>query len=327
MPRVLVTPPQFQNPERPYYQNLVRAGFEVVFARELLTAVSRPELIAALQGIDAVLTSTEGYTREVLAATRMRVVARAGVGFDSVDIAAATELGIVVTITPGAVERSVAEQTLASILAIYRDVIGRDREVREGKWLRTSRPRLAGKTLGLVGLGRIGRTLAPLARAVGLNVIAFDPCADAAFAAENSIGLVGLEQLFRTADIVSLHCPATAETTNLINAERLGWMKPDAVLINLGRGPLVDEDALVAAMKRGHLLGAALDVFKQEPLPANSPLLTVPNLIVSPHTGGLDYQSEEDMSSFAAQNIIDLYQGRWPERSIITSGLKGKWKW
>jgi len=327
MPRVLITPPQFQDPNRTYYKRLIAAGFEVRFASKPLTGADTKTLLRELEGIDGVLASTEPYTRDVLSQAKLRGIARAGVGYDSVDVPAASDHGVVVTITPGAVDVSVAEHTLALVLGFFRDVIGRDREVRSGQWTRAARPRLAGKTHGIVGLGRIGKSLVPRLQGLGLSVVAHDPFADAVWAASQKVQLLASDDLFRTADVISLHCPCTAETTNLICDRTLKLMKPDAVLVNMGRGGLVDEDALAAAMRGGHLFGAALDVFKVEPLPTTSPLLGIPNLLLATHTGGLDFQSEEDMSCFAAQNLIDLQAGRWPEASIINRQLKNGWKW
>jgi phosphoglycerate dehydrogenase-like enzyme len=186
---------------------------------------------------------------------------------------------------------------------------------------------MAGKTFGLVGLGRIGRAVVPKVRALGMTVIACDPCADPQFAAANQVRLCGLAELIATADVVSLHSPCTPETTHLINAQTLAQMKPTAILINTARGPLVDEDALATALHAGHLFGAALDVFKVEPLPLTSPLLNAPRVLLCSHMGGLDEDSTRDASSLAAQCIVDLYQGRWPGPCVVNKELEGQWKW
>ena len=191
-------------------------------------------------------------------------------GYDVVDVAAATRHKIAVTITPGTNEDSVAEQALALIFGVFRKVPLRDRDVRGGAFRRSVGGRLMGKTLGLVGLGRIGRALAWRAIGLGLNVIACDPCADAAYCDEHRISLCDLEKLLATADIVSLHLPGTAETKHIINARTLALMKPTAVLINTARGLLVDEAALVEALSRGTIAAAGLDVFEREPLPGDS---------------------------------------------------------
>lgn len=327
MPRVLIAPAVFQNPAAPFFQAMRDAGLELVFPPNDRHSQDSQALIQLLQGIDATMASTEKYTPEVIAKTNLRVIARTGVGYDSVDVPAATAANVAVTITPGAVDVSVAEHTLALILGVYRDVVGRDREVRAGKWSRKSLPRIAGKTLAIVGMGRIGRAVVPRAQGLGLNVIAHDPFPHHEFAAAHNVRMGTLDEVLSEADIVSLHMPCTPETTNLINARTLGLMKPDAVLVNTGRGGLVDEDALFTAMRDGHLFGAALDVFKQEPLPTESRLLELPNVLLATHTAGLDDQSMIDMPRIAAECIANLYLGQWPEHCVINRELGPDWKW
>jgi len=327
MPRVLVTPPMLQVGEWPYRAVLQQAGLEIVYPREN-AAVQRAEgLLAALEGCQAVLASVEEYTPDVLAAAKLRVVARVGVGYDAVHVPAATASGTLVTITPGTNEHSVAEQTIAMLTGIYRGYPTRDLIVRKGFWERKSLPRLWGKTLGLVGLGRIGKAVVPRAQGLGLKVIAYDPFPDTNFAAASNVTLVSLDELFAQADAVSLHLPATAETTDLINARTLKLMKPGSVLLNTSRGALVDEDALLAALRSGHLLGAGLDVFKTEPLPADSPFRGLENVLLSPHTGGLDIQSIIDMSTLAAHCVAELFLGRWPDGCVVNAELRAGWKW
>jgi D-3-phosphoglycerate dehydrogenase len=326
MPRVLITPTQFRNADAPYFASLKAAGLELQFA-PLTFARDTDSMLRMLDGVDAILASTEPYTPEILSRTKVRVIARCGVGFDSVDIPAATANNILVTITPGAVEASVAEHTIALVYAVFRDVVGRDREVRSGKWSRRGFPRLAGKTLGVIGLGRIGRAVAELAQANGLQVIGHDPQPNVAHCQARGIRVLPLDELLATSDIVSLHMPNMASTRNMIDERALKLMQPTAVLINLGRGGLVDEAALYHAMRAGHLSGAALDVFAIEPLPTDSPLLELPNLVLSTHTGGLDHQSEIDMPRIAAENVAKLFHGEWPEGCVVNSELRGKWKW
>ena len=328
MPRVLVTPPQYIPGEWAYRAVLNQAGFEIVYPEAGSVLSDSSQLLKQLEGIDAVLASVEPYSRPVLEQAGLRVVARSGVGFDAVDVDAATEMGTVVTTTPGTNEHSVAETASALITGVYRGLPLRDQKVRTGQWKnRVSYPRLSGKTLGLLGLGRIGKAMVPRAQGLGLTVIAFDPYADQAFAAAHHVKICGLDELLAAADIVSLHLPATAETENLINRETLAKMKAGSVLINTARGALVDEDALCEALSSRHLLGAGLDVFKQEPLPLESPLLELDNLLTSPHTGGMDDDSLEAMSTLAAQCIVDLYQGRWPEPCVVNKSLAPGWKW
>lgn len=326
MPRVLVTPhPLHQTPGR-YSEILESAGFEIVYPPAGQSLADNAALLAR-GGFDALLASVEPLTRDVLAASKIRAVARMGVGFDSIDIPAATELGIAVTITPGTLEESVAEHTVALMLGVYRDLVRRDRHVRAGTWIRKAWPRLAGKTLGLVGLGRIGKAVVRRAQGLGMTVVAHDPFPDVAFAETNGVKLLPLDALLSTADVVSLHLPTTRETVDLINARTLARMKRGSVLINTARGAMVDEGALVEALRSGHLLGAGLDVFKEEPLPTTSPLLELDNVLVCEHMGGLDEQSQEAMANLAAQCLVDLCQGRWPERCVVNRELGPQWKW
>lgn len=327
MPKVLVCPLVLHGVRGPYFDVLEQAGLEVVFPAPG-EPLGKPEvLIRRLQGISAVLASVEPYSPEVLSASHLRVIARMGVGYDAIDVAAATAANVAVTYAPGTNDVSVAELTLALILGVFRGFPARYHEVTKGTWRRKALPRLAGKTLGLVGLGRIGKAVAPRAQGLGLKVIAYDPYPDRAYAAERGVSLVTFEQLLEQSDIVSLHLPGTRETRDLIDAQALAKMKPGSVLINTARGALVDEDALVESLQKGHLAGAGLDVFKSEPLPLDSPLLQLDNVLLSPHMGGLDLESEIAMSTLAAQCIADLYRGRWPEGCVVNPELKPGWKW
>jgi phosphoglycerate dehydrogenase-like enzyme len=160
-----------------------------------------------------------------------------------------------------------------------------------------------------------------------MRVVAFDPFADQEAASRQNVTLMSLSELLQTADVVSLHTTTTLETTNMINRQTLAQMRPGSILINAGRGALVDEDALCEALDRGHLFGAALDVFKTEPLPLNSPLLKHDNVLLCTHMGGLDWESTSAMSNLAAQCIVDLYRGRWPEACVVNRDLRDRYKW
>ena len=209
-PRVLITPPTLDRHAGPYYDVLTAAGCEVIYP-SLEAELMRPEvLVEHLQGIDAVLCSVEPYSRDVLKRSNLRCVARVGVGYDSVDVAAATDFGVPVCITPGTNENSVAEQAFALIFSVFREIAVRDGEIRAGVWRRNSVRRLAGNTLGLVGLGRIGKAMIPRAHGLGLKVVAYDPYADKSFAATHDVRLCSFEELLAVSDVVSLHMPSTA---------------------------------------------------------------------------------------------------------------------
>jgi len=327
MVRVLLTPDRLHD-RAPIAQRMLQsAGFEAVYPPPGASPRNAEELVEMLGGIDAVIAGMEVYSEDVLGRTELRVVSRAGVGYDSIDVAAATNRGIVVTITPGATDVSVAEHTLALMLAVFRSVLPRHRDVHAGNWNRASVPRLAGKTLGIIGLGRIGKALAPRATALGLTVIATDPVRDDAFAAQHGIEYCSFDELLARSDIVSLHAPKTPQTVDMIDRDALAGMKSGAVLLNTARGALVDETALCEALVDGRLLGAALDVFRTEPLPAESPLLNRDDVVLSPHIAGLDLQSQEQMAQMAAQNLIDLHKGRWPEPCVVNGELRDGWRW
>ncbi|HEX3870848.1 MAG TPA: phosphoglycerate dehydrogenase [Pirellulales bacterium] len=327
MPRILVTPPIFKGASTACRDVFDAAGFEVVYPESDPTKMTRPQLVAQLQGIDAVVAGIEVYDETIFAGTKLHAIARGGVGYDAIDVPAATRHGVPICITPGTNEHSVAEHAIALILACFRDIAARDREVRQGRWRRNPLRRLAGNTLGLVGLGRIGRAIVPRAQGLGLTVIAHDPLADARFAADNNITLCSFDELLERSDIVSLHIPCTADTTDLMNARSLSRMKPRSVLINTARGGLVDEEALLVALTKGPLFAAGLDVFKVEPPPADHPLLKLDNVVIAPHTGGLDRDAVDAMGQLAAECIVRLSRGDWPAGCVVNDELRAAYRW
>lgn len=325
MPTVVVTASHFFATDWPYYDLLRQAGFDVRFA-DLSQSVWDPDrLVEVVQDADAVICSTEPYSPAVLDRIQARVLSRVGVGYDSIDVPAATARNVAVCRTPGAVHNSVVEQTIGMIFAMYRDVEKRNRQVRAGLWDRTPGPRIAGKTLGVIGYGVIGKEVARAAQLIGMTVIAYDPFP--AVGGPDGVEMVPLAEIWNRADVVSLHAPCTPETERIINAESLAKMKDDALLINTSRGGLVNEAELAVAMKAGKLRGAALDVLEEEPAGENHPLFEVENIYFAPHMAGLDDQSLLDMSNMAAQNVIDLYEGRWPAASIVNGASLSGWKW
>jgi len=324
MPTCCVTASHFHSKEQEYYGILTSAGFEVRFVDPDVFDLSQaPILIDQLDDCQAVLCSTEPYTAEVLAKSKLRVVSRAGVGFDSVDLNGATLANIVVTRTPGVLHESAAEHTLATIFAIYRNVVQRDKDVRAGKWDRVCWPRLKGKTLGILGLGIIGACVAEKGMALGMNVIAHDPVASEI----ERVGRVSLDELWANSDIISLHAPCVPATEKIINRQTIAKMKRSAVLINTSRGGLVNEADLFDALQEKRILAAGLDVFQQEPPAADNPLFSLPNILLSPHMAGMDLDSERDMASLAAQNIVDLYCGKFPRNNIVNQDVVADWKW
>jgi phosphoglycerate dehydrogenase-like enzyme len=324
-PKVLFGPAPMRDIPHCYEPVLHDAGFEVVYppaARQM----TEGELSALLPGCVASLAGSEPYTRRVIEAAvkaGLRVIARAGVGYDAVDVRAATDHGVVVMYAPGSNHEAVAEHALLLMLALAKSLLMQHRETAAGNWPRKAQHPLREKTLGVVGLGRTGRATAIRAQAFRMNVVACDPFVDGEFAKRHSIPLVTLDEVLAWSDYVSLHVPLTPETRHLIRADTLAKMKPTATLINTSRGEVVNEADLYAALVVRGLQAAGLDVFEHEPL-RNSPLQTLDNVLLTAHTAGVDFRSREDMVNFAARGIADLFAGRWPSEWIVNPEVRGK---
>ena len=327
MPNVLIGSAPIRNRPGPFRDLLHDAGFRTVDpdCGEILTEAA---VRASLPSCEAIIAGGEPLPADLIAiAPGLRVIARTGVGFDSVDVAAATARRIAVTITPGTNEESVAEHAFALLLGVSRRIALNDRLIRSGSWDRTLVIPLRGKTLGLLGLGRIGRAMVPRARAFGMSVIACDPLPNPGFDAEHGLRRCDLDALLAEADVLSLHVPLTPSTRNLLDADALERMKPGSIVINTARGGIIDESALVAALRRGHLAGAGLDVFAVEPPPDDHPLLSLPNVVASPHLGGIDTLAMSDMATLAARCIVDLQAGRWPSACVVNPEIAEGWRW
>jgi len=289
---------------------LRRAGLEV----DVRVGLKPEELEAAIGDYDAIaVRSASKVTARVLEkAHRLKVVGRAGVGVDNVDLEAATRRGVVVMNTPGGSSVTVAELALAMMLALSRHIVPATASVKAGKWekKRFQGHELAGKTLGVVGIGNIGSVVVDRARAMKMQVIAYDPFISPESAAELGVELVMLEDLWRRADVVSLHVPLTDKTRNLVNGETLARMKRGALLVNCARGGLVDEKALAASLASGHLGGAALDVFEKEPASPDNPLLALDRFICTPHLGASTEEAQAAVAvAIAEQLAAYLTQG------------------
>ncbi len=277
---------------------------------------SREELLARVSGMDGLVTLlSDPISAAVMdgAGPQLKVISQYAVGFDNIDIPAATARGIRVGHTPGILTDATADFAFALLMSAARRVVEADRHTREGKW-KTWGPSIllgsdfVGATLGLVGFGRIGRAMAKRASGFDMRVIYYDPTAqpDPAVQAEP---VDSLEDLLRQSDFVSLHTPLTAQTRGMINAQTLGMMKPNAVLVNTSRGQVIDQPALYAALQNGRIFAAALDVTDPEPLPLDSPLLTLPNLIIAPHIASASTRTREQMAVLTAENLIAGLKG------------------
>ncbi|MEN2999175.1 MAG: glyoxylate reductase [Acidilobaceae archaeon] len=289
-------------------------------------------LLRKAREVDAFLSLlTDRIDCNLLSSSRLRIVAQYAVGFDNIDVKCATEHGIYVTNTPGVLTEATAEHTWALILAIARRIVESDHFVRWGEWWRLSTAwhplmllgtELEGKTLGIVGLGRIGSRVAEIAKAFRMRVLYYD--AERRRELEEKLGLEykELDELLSTSDIVTLHTPLTPETRYLVNEERLRKMKRSALLINTARGAVVDTNALVKALREGWIAGAALDVFEREPLEPNHPLTALKNVVLTPHTASATAETRRKMAELAAENLIAFSEGREPPTLVNREVLK-----
>ena len=316
--------------EARYVKVLEEAGFEVIYPDDptFSRGKSEEETIAQLQKCNAVLAGGPIITESVMAACpELRVVARSGVGYDRVDIPGATKHNVAVCITPNANHDSVAEHALMLMFGVAKGVLQNDEHSRAGRWPQSETLPIRGTTLGIIGLGRIGRSLAVRAVAMGMKVIAYELYPNNDFIAQHGIELVDQDDLLSRSDYVSVHCPVTEQTKGLINADFLGKMKPGSVLINTARGALQVETDLYDALTSGHLYGAGLDVYEQEPPSADNPLFTLPNVVFSPHIGSGDHLSRLMMGVEAAECIASLRHGNWPEGAVVNNEIKDGWTW
>lgn len=308
--RVLVAVPILAG-ERELLAGLQRAGYELVF-NELGRALTEDELVQRLSGVVATVAGIEPYTERVFrAAPELRCIARFGVGYDRIDLEAARRHGVTVVMAFGSNHEAVADHALALMAALAHRVIAYDRRVRAGEWGTLRHRGLHGAVVGIVGFGRIGRALARRCRGFASRILVADPVVEADTVRHLGCEPVALETLLREADFVSLHCPLGPDTLHLIDARRLSLMRPSAYLVNTARGALVDEAALVEALREGRIAGAGLDVFETEP-PAGSPLLALDNVVLSPHVAGLSEDAIRRMAAMCVDNILHVLRGEDP---------------
>jgi D-3-phosphoglycerate dehydrogenase len=300
----------------PYVKQFEEAGFDVS-VNPRARPYTEEGLIAALPGVFATVAADEPYTDRVFRAAKdLRVVARWGVGYDNVDVPAATRHGVVIAMAFGANHEAVADGTLALMGALGENLLQHHLRVKDGGWGADPHPGLWRSTVGIVGLGRIGKVVARRCRGFEMRILAYDAVQDQGFADAHDITFVPLEVLLREADFVTLHAPHVAETENLITRERLALMKPTAFLINTARGPLVDEEALYEALKSRRIAGAGLDTFRREP-PIRSPLLTLDNVVLSPHSLGNSLKAQTMMGERCLKAIMAVARGGSPEPEYV----------
>ena len=312
---------------QPEQEVLARVDARLVLAK----TGSEAELLELAPEAEAILTNWAKVPASVVrAAPRLQVIGRYGIGVDNIAVDEATRLGIPVTNVPAYCLDEVSEHALALLLACARKVVQYNAGAHAGEWSAMSQAplfRINGKTLGLVGFGKIARRLAPLAHALGLCILVYDPYAAADVVAGLGCAQVGLDELLSRADFVSIHCPLTEQTRGMIDAQRLRLMKPGAYLINTSRGAVVDQGALAQAVAQGTIAGAALDVFSPEPLPGNHPLYQMPNVILTPHVSFYSEESVRELEAQAAENVAAIFSGRRPASVVNPEVLElPRWK-
>ena len=300
MNALVISTSSFDIDNNPPIQHLLQQGMQIITNphRRKLTEDEIIELLSG--GAIGLIAGIEPLTERVFqSAKNLKVISRCGAGLDSVDLVAARNHGITVLNTPEAPAQAVAELTMGFILSLLRQISQIDQSVRQGEWPRTQGRLLAAQTVGIIGLGHIGRRVARLCQAFEANVIVHDPYANQV---PTGVALMPLEQLLATADIITLHLPYAPDTHHLLNARAFATMKPEAIVINAARGGLVDENALAEALQTGKLSAAALDVFEQEPY--HGPLIECSNIILTSHVGSLARESRQRMEVEAAENLL-----------------------
>jgi len=310
--RILLTTTSFQDTPGSHHELLAAQDYEIVRERGPLPESRMLELAGEF---DAFLCGDDAITRAVLEKSlpRLKVVSKYGIGLDKVDVKAATDLKVPVTYCPGVNHTTVAEHTFGLLFALYRHIVTECDHVKRGEWKRITGREAMGKTIGIAGLGRIGKEVAVRARAFGMTVLGFDLYWDEAFAAQHGIERVAdIDTLIGRSDILSLHTNLTPETRHLINADRLRLFKKEAVILNCARGELVDSAALAAALNEGRIGGYGADVLDEEPPPADHVLLSAKNTVFTPHIGSRTYESVLRQATMAVRNLIAVLAGEKP---------------
>ena len=309
--KLLVTPTSFLKPANADAKVKLEAFADSIVYNDLGTPLQGEELLSRLDGVDGYIAGLDYITADVVKQmpSSLKVISRYGAGVDRVDITACKERGIIVTNTPGANATAVCEMAFGLMLCAARNIPALHKAVEAGEWPRANGMELSGKTLGIVGLGAIGKRLALRAKAFEMDVIAFDPYFDEAFGKQQGVTRVELDDLFKAADVVSLHVPLSDATRHMASAERIKSMRQGGILINTARGGLIDEDAAADAVKSGHLRGLGLDAFEQEPL-VDSPLKGLPGVVFTPHAAGHTAQAISRMGMMAVDNAIQVLSGQ-----------------
>ena len=311
-PRILVTTTSFQDTPGRHHEMLADTGWEIIKERGPLSEV---DTLAAVGAIDGYICGDDVITRAVLerACPRLKVLSKYGIGVDKIDVDAATEMGLPLLFTPGVNHTTVAEHTFLLLLAIEKHLLFHADSTRQGGWKRKTGREIAGKTIGIVGMGRIGKEVAKRAKAFGMTVIGYDVYWDESFAGEHQIERVNdFHDLFPRVDYLSLHTNLTPDTRELIRNETIKLLKDDAVILNCARGEIVNTNDVAKALQSGALRGYGTDVLDEEPPAADHPLTKLPNCLVTPHIGSRTLESVQRQAVAAVTNLVQAMRGEPP---------------
>jgi D-3-phosphoglycerate dehydrogenase len=314
--KILLTTTSFQDTPGIHHDLLKQTGWEIINARGPL---NEADTLALVGEMDGYICGDDAITRKVLekARPKLRVLSKYGIGVDKIDVKSATEFGLPVLFTPGVNHTTVAEHAFLLLLALEKNLLFHTDTTREGGWQRKTGRELFEKTIGIIGLGRVGKEVAIRARAFGMNVISLSRNWDENFAAQYGLKkATSLDEILAASDYLSLHTNRTPETRNLICAANIAWMKPGVIIVNCARGEIVHTSDLVAALKSGRVAGYGTDVLDQEPPPADHPLLQLPNVIVTPHIASRTYESVVRQATCAVNNLILALNGEKPIAQI-----------
>lgn len=311
-PRILLTTTSFQDTPGPHHEKLAATGWEIVTARGPL---SEADTLALVGDIDGYICGDDAITRAVLekARPRLKVLSKYGIGVDKIDVKSCTEFGIPLLFTPGVNHTTVAEHTFLLLLALEKNLLFHCDSTRSGGWKRTTGHELLDKTIGIVGMGRIGKEVAIRAKAFGMKPIGYDVYWDESFAKEHGIPRAAtLDEVFKQADYISLHTNLTPETRDLVCAKTIATMKPGVIILNCARGEIVNTADIAAALASGQVAGYGTDVLDEEPPRADHPLTKLPNCVVTPHIGSRTSESVQRQAMAAVTNLINAMHGEKP---------------
>jgi D-3-phosphoglycerate dehydrogenase len=312
MTRILLTTTSFQDTPGRHHELLAQTGWEIIRARGPLNEADTLKLVGE---VDGYICGDDAITRAVLekARPRLKVLSKYGIGVDKIDVKSCTEFGIPLLFTPGVNHTTVAEHTFLLLLALEKNFLFHIDSTRSGGWKRKTGHELLDKTIGIVGLGRIGKEVAIRARAFGMHPIGFDVYWDEKFAAEHGVKrAASLDEIFAASDYISLHTNLTPQTRGMINAAAMAKMKKGVLILNCARGEIVHTEDMVAALKSGQVGGYGADVLDQEPPAADHPLLKLPNCVVTPHIGSRTYESVVRQATTSVENLIRAMRGEKP---------------